>query len=660
MKRFLFPMACMAMLTTDALATIPTQSELAGREQATRTVHARLTTPVQHMRYLRAQIATTLSKRLPWDDYYAQRGQHFSGSLNINTVNGEITGDIRTDVVITGNDHSNLYFLTFLPIVAVTDSEGNPVTFEEIYEFGYKLTKLTLSTPLNDGDQKAFIFSVSGVPECSIGGPLSVNICHFGEGIAYLAMDLFLPGSISGDFATYDLYVTVPVGQVIASTGYTEAVLPAADSEHETHHLVQDFPTDVHSMGIAPYQVANLPWQDSWIRTYTLGDSIVQSLVGKTLLDIKSILEFYSSLYGEFLFPEMEACQITDDAGAAFGWPTLLWIPDTMWLFGTGASSEWEDSQRTALIAHELGHQWFPDMMKSGDPYGAWLSEGFAEFLSVSYMAHLFGDDYAEGVFDQYGVIYIYYVPRSSDYALTSKESQWVSDPTIYQIVTYYKGATVANTIRSVIGNNAWITALQNLYKDYAGKDAYYDTKTLQKYLEQAYGQKLDWLFNEWVYGRGYPIYTFDVSRLRGSDSIERVQVRVRRAANFESLKFSMPITFRVVTEKGETDHVEFVDQDDMSFIYELDSRLIKVKFDPLRTFIKRVVPGLPGDADFSGEVDGIDLLYIAWAYGSALGKSFGFLPWVDFDGNAMNDDKDKALVLDNFGSNSDIEEVTP
>jgi hypothetical protein len=641
------------------IADTPSPEELAGREAAMRAFAARKALPAVERpgAFVRSRVRAALeaADRSPWDDYYSHRVNHFSGELAIDTATGNVTGTVRTDIVIAGDGHATLYFLTFLPVTAVTDVDGNPVEFEETYDSGYKLTHLTAPGPLADQDQKSYVFTVSGTPDCSVNSPFSINICHFNDVIAYLAMDMFLPGSLNGDFSTLDLMLTIPAGQVVASSGLTVGVVPGPDAEHETHHVVQDFRSDAHSLGIAPYQVAALPWLDKWIRTFSLNDAMVQSLVGDTLTDLASILEFYGTLFGDFLFPKMEVCQVTNDAGAAFGWPALLWIPDMMWMFGAGGGGG-DGEQRTALLAHEMGHQWFPDMIKSNDWRAAWLSEGFAEFSSVSYMASLLGDDYAAGVYDQYGLMYMFYVPRSADYGLTSKESQNVTDAGVYQIVTYYKGATVANTIRSVIGQEKWTTALLKLYADIGGKDAYYDTKTLQGYLEAAAGQDLDWLFDEWVYGKGFPIYTFDVIRVGSDSGADRVRLRVRRAANFDGIAFTMPVTFRVVTDKGETDHTEMVDSDDMTFEYELDGRLIKVRFDPQRTFIKRVTSGLAGDADFSGEVDGIDLLYLAWAHGAVLGNSWSYLPWVDFDANAMIDEKDYAAVVENLGNTSDAE----
>ncbi len=636
--------------------------DLAAFEAVTRDWQRRLSQAgarrVRSVREWRWMLGREVAALFPWDDYYAQRGRAFSGEVLVDPATGLIRATVRVDGRIIGDGHQSLYFLTFLPVTGVTDPDGNPVPFEETWYSGVKLTRLVLPEPPPDQSPFSYVFTMEGTPDCTFSSTFTVNLCAFGD-ITYLAMDLVLPGSLMGDFATLDFEVVVPEGLMVTSSGVTVSVTPAATAGWEVHHVVQDFPTEAHSMVIARFQRSLIPYDEKWIGTFTVPGGLVAHIVPKVLSDMRDILAFYEDRFGEFLFPKMEASQVTDDAGAAFGWPALLWVPEAMFLLGSGGGGHWGEDQRTALFAHELGHQWFPDILKNNDSWGAWLSEGFAEFLSVWYMSSLSDESYLQGILESYGMMYRYFVPAYMDYGLTSKESQYVSDATVYQIVTYYKGAVVTNMIRKVLGDTAFLKALANLYADFAGKEAWYDTKVLQKYFEEAHGDSLSWLFDAWVYGKGYPIYTVDVTRLAPEeDGKGRVRVRVRRSSNIAGQKFSAPIQFTLVTDQGEEVRTEWVDQDDMAFDWTHEGRLVRVRFDPERVFIKRVDPGLSGDMDLSGEVDGVDLLYAAWAQNGRIGQSFNFLPYVDFDANGVVDQADLKQVTSNFGRTG--EEVQP
>lgn len=633
-------------------------TELAAYDLAMKTFWGRIDpsskNPIKSHRELRRSIPILFDWN-PWD-YYGQRGHHFQGDILIDTGTGDMAGTITVDVVVNGNDHESLYFWTGLPVTAVRDGDGLDVAFEETYSWGIKLTRLDLVQPPADGAELSFAFDMEGVPECAYAGVISVHLCAFSD-ISYLAMSLFLPGSLAGDFATFDLNVTVPEGLTVASSGVNAGMTPADLEGHEVHHLIQDFPTEAHSMVLAKYRTWDVPYEEKTISVHTVDNPLIDFIVPGVLTDMRDILSFFADQFGAFQFPKMEAAQITQDAGAAFGWPALLWIPDTMFLMGGSSGGSMESNHRTALFAHELGHQWFPDMLKSDDPYGsAWLSEGWAEFSSIYYMSQENGEDYLEGVFDYYGMLYQYFAaPHPKDYGLTSEETGDLgqNDGWLYQINTYYKGAVIANTIRQVIGQTAFIKGLRNLYNDYAGKDDYYDTGTLQVYFQDAWGGDLQWLFDQWIYGTGYPIYKVHVTRTEGEQGQAQASVRVERTGNEPGRVFDMPATIQLVTLDGDVDNKEWIDQDDATFTWDVDSRLVRVRFDPDRTFIKRVVPGLPGDVDLSGEVDGIDLIYTAWGQEGLIGQSPNFLPWVDFDGDGVVGTVELEQVTGNFGDTS-------
>jgi hypothetical protein len=573
---------------------------------------------------------------------------HHEGDVAIDLFTGRI--DVRLAVTIEMEDDAQqeFYFFSWLDVESVETPDGSPVPFTRETIDGYPLVRIVPDDAPEAPGRRTFVFTQGGVPQCGMDGPISVNLCGWGAS-TYIAGDLFLPSSLARDFATMDLRITLEAGVTVASTGWTTFVEPGHDGDHEIHHLIQAFPTNAQSFGIGRFEESRIPYgTGGWIRLFTLANANLQDAVAGLLNDMRDVLDFYSSRYGKFLYPKMEAVQVSDKAGAAFGWPALLWIPNGM--FGAG-NRGYRDDERTALFAHELAHQWYPGMLQNNDSWAAWLSEGFAEYSSVEYMGSVKGSSYALSYYDHYGMLYMYYVPTEADYGLTSLESQYVSSSWIYQIVTYFKGAAVAHILESVMGRDRFLAALRNLYDDYAGKPLFYNTAILQAYLEAEHGESLDAVFRNWVYNKGYPIYTVDVTRVPGEGEGESVAVRVRRGSSWKWNQFEMPITFAVQGDEGEVEHRVLVDQDDMTFTWDVPGRLVRMRFDPARDFFKRIVPGLPGDWDLSGEVDGIDLLYTAWAQGGRIGYTSNFLPWVDFDGDGSVDEKDMQKVLDSFGS---------
>jgi|GEM_PF-1662015 len=587
------------------------------------------------------------------ESFYTHRTTSFSGDVLIDPQTRSVTAHIQIDGKILASRTNSLAFLVFLNVESVYTPDGEALQFSITELYGYPILRVALPEPRNRGDAFSLVVDLSGTPNCSYSGGFQVKLCAFSP-ILYMDMNIFLPMGLASDFATSDLRISIPKGMMLAATGIVNGVAPSnANPDFEEHHVVQDFPTEARSLSAGIYDYSKIPMSPQFAGLYTTKDSFSEDLAPKILMDIKDIIRFYEGIYGAYLFPKIEAAQITDDAGAAFGWPALLWIPDSMFLIGSGHYGM--ETDRTALFAHELAHQWFPDMNKSNDPFAAWLSEGFAEFSSVYYMDNMVEKGYLESAIESYALLYRYFVPATQDYPLTSWQSQYVSDSMVYMLVTYYKGAVVTNTLRKVIGDKAFFGALKKLHEDIAMREEYYDTYKLQQYLEEAYGDSLDFIFVPYVYNIGYPIYKVNVRRLEpNQDGKGRIEVKINRQSSVAGTKFDLPISFAVITDQGEETRTEWVTEDEKTFVWAHEGRFIRLRVDPERVFIKRVVPMLDGDVDISGEIDGIDLIYAAWAYNGQIGYSYNFLSWVDFDANGKIDDKDLNKVLDNFGRTSE------
>lgn len=565
---------------------------------------------------------------------------HYAGDVRIDPTTRQMQSDLRVRILFVDAGTTAVDLLAFLPLTGVEDPDGTPLAWTTQNIQGYDVPRIPVDPPSEAGETRDFTVHLQGVPDCSMSGPISVNLCGFGK-TAYIAGEMLLPTSLQRDFATMELDVHLPAGLVLVGTGIVTAVTPEVDGQ-EVHHLRQDFPTDSHSFGLAPYQVARLPWGTGHLGTYTLNDSRIQSGIAEVLTDIRDVLQYYGSRFGPFLFPKMEACQVGNDAGAAFGWPALLWIPDGMWRD--------RGSSRTALFAHELGHQWFPDILQNDDSFGAWLSEGFAEFLSLSFVRDRRDlPDFARAHYDWYAQAYFYFVGEAQDYGLSSMDSVYVSSGWVYQVVTYYKGAIIANLLEQRVGREVFDQAIRDLYQDIGGKAIYYDTSGLKAYLERASGMNLDQEFSQWVWRKGYPILTVGVVRPEALGTPE-VDVQVDQQSSTKFNEFRFPVTVRVVTDTGEQDHTVMVEPGSQSVRLPVEGRLTRVRIDPEGATLERVRSALPGDMDLSGEVDGIDLVYAAWAQGGSFGYTDNFLPSVDFDGNAVVDQRDLAVVTDHFG----------
>jgi len=157
------------------------------------------------------------------------------------------------------------------------------------------------------------------------------------------------------------------------------------------------------------------------------------------------------------------------------------------------------------LIAHELAHQWFGNYVTCSGWQNIWLNEGFATYLEGLCVEHGLNPVYDS--FEQW--------KRETTRSATYPEhgSVFVQDTSdVWNIfnssLSYDKGAMVLHTIRKQIGDSAFFKAIKNYLKDPILINSYAQTADLRKHFEKTSGKDLNYLFNDWIFGKGYPVYT--------------------------------------------------------------------------------------------------------------------------------------------------------
>ncbi len=151
------------------------------------------------------------------------------------------------------------------------------------------------------------------------------------------------------------------------------------------------------------------------------------------------------------------------------------------------------------LMAHELAHMWFGDMVTCGSWQDLWLNEGFATYLTCLSYEFLKSDDEFKSRLRG----------MRNDICSDPNGSVCPSDTSKVNVLfngrlTYNKGAWVLHMLRNKIGDSAFFKACRNYLQ---GSNAYgfgY-TPELQKEMELASGKDLSVYFQQWFYGEGFP-----------------------------------------------------------------------------------------------------------------------------------------------------------
>src|ERR1700674_5868154 len=166
----------------------------------------------------------------------------------------------------------------------------------------------------------------------------------------------------------------------------------------------------------------------------------------------------------------------------------------------------WGPPELTAdgLMSHELGHQWYGDLLTTRRWGDVWLNEGFATFMEQIFREEDKGVD--EGAFDRLGA-HEESIQADRRARRPIVYDKWVNEPfeLFFSGHIYPKGATVLQMLRHHLGDATFWKAMNH----YTTENAYDNviTADLQKAFEESTGRDFKTFFDQWVYGAGFPVF---------------------------------------------------------------------------------------------------------------------------------------------------------
>jgi aminopeptidase N len=239
--------------------------------------------------------------------------------------------------------------------------------------------------------------------------------------------------------------------------------------------------------------------------------------------------KYAQSMVDDFVAGGMENSSATTNTSASLQHPKLA--PEYL----TGQDD---------LISHELGHQWFGDLVTCKDWGDIWLNEGFATFMETVWSESHFGKDQADyerwlaarGWFEQANLY---------DKPIVRHD---FNDSGEFDGNAYTKGGWVLYMLRHQLGEDAFYRGLKHYLEVNRGKNVV--TADLAKAVEEATHVNVDQFFSQWLYGAGAP--KFDLS-YKYDDAKHEIALTVKQTQKVEGRVglFRIPTEVEVTTASG-------------------------------------------------------------------------------------------------------------
>ncbi|MGH9787077.1 MAG: M1 family aminopeptidase [Candidatus Acidiferrales bacterium] len=234
------------------------------------------------------------------------------------------------------------------------------------------------------------------------------------------------------------------------------------------------------------------------------------------------------------------------------------------------------------LVAHELVHQWWGDLLTCRDWSHIWLNESFATFFTNLWYEHRYGRD--EYDYRRWEDLRDSLKEDREDYRRPIVMPVYVDEMDLFDSHSYPKGALVLDMLRYVLGDAQFQKALRHYAAKHARQSV--DTEDLRKAVGEATGQELGWFFAQWLYAAGHP--EFAVSSEWQADT-KQLHLTVEQKQKREEMTplFRMPVEIEVTTAAGTQTFRVDVALERHDFYFTLAERPTRVRFDPGQRLIK-------------------------------------------------------------------------
>lgn len=277
--------------------------------------------------------------------------------------------------------------------------------------------------------------------------------------------------------------------------------------------------------------------------------------------------QYAQSMVDDFVAGGMENSSATTNTAASLRNPKL--VPEY-------------PTDEDGLISHELGHQWFGDLVTCKDWANIWLNEGFATFMEYMWMEEHFGKDRAD--YDRWESVKNWFEAANLfDRPIVRRD---FDDSSEFDGNAYQKGGLVLYMLRHQLGNGPFYAGLKHYLQVNHGQNVV--TADLLKAIEETTHTNVDQFFDQWVYSAGAPKfeveYSYDTAKKQVTLIVKQTQETEGRVGLFR-----VPVEIEVATATGSKQYPIVVSKASETFTFPSDSAPSMVLFDKGTQLLKSV-----------------------------------------------------------------------
>ncbi len=259
------------------------------------------------------------------------------------------------------------------------------------------------------------------------------------------------------------------------------------------------------------------------------------------------------------------------------------------------------------LVAHELAHQWFGDLVTCKDWSHIWLNEGFATYYDALYHEHKYGRDHF--LWEMRGNANSVLNRKNDTRPMVFRDYEKPFDQFDYR--AYPKGSWILNMLRSRLGDDLYRKCIKTYLDRHSYKVA--RTEDLMKVIEELSGRDWDLFFDQYVFNAHHPELTVSYA-WDAKQGLAKVSIKQTQKISDTVLKFEIPIELRFKKGDSVENRTIQLTEAEEDFYLALPWKPEVVRIDPEYSLLAKFDIKKPRDMLFAQLEDESDMIGRVWA----------------------------------------------
>ncbi len=344
--------------------------------------------------------------------------------------------------------------------------------------------------------------------------------------------------------STSELLISVPKNLIVVSNG--ELLEVEEEGTFKKYHFRMDKPHSTYLISFAAGEFSVKNEEVDGVKLEYFVPKGKEEFIQRSFSKTPDMIKFFSDYTG-VKYPYKKYSQVTVSEFMYGGMENIT--ATTLTETTLHDEKAHMDFRSEPLVAHELAHQWFGDLVTTKDWANIWLNESFATYFEALYTRKDLGNE--EFLYEMYQNLDSYLKEYSKRYSRPIVTRLYSMPEEVFDAHSYPKGALVLHMLKNLVGEEKFREAIKLYLERFKFSNA--DTEDFRKVVEEVTGKDMEKFFDYFIYNAGHPVISFSYSfdpekkllklsfkQKQGKDSPETYELPVEVLINNKKYVFNL------------------------------------------------------------------------------------------------------------------------